>query len=80
MNVKLLTGPEMLNGKDLLDHSELCLRTACQKSNRANMSSEKAQDSIQYRCGKAYPFSLKKKKKERNGRAGTRLDVIWSPK
>lgn len=57
MNVKLLTGAEMLIGKDLLDHSELCVRTACQNNYPANTSSEKAEDSAQYRCGKAYPFS-----------------------
>lgn len=57
MNVKLLTGAEMLIGKDLLDHSELCVRAACQNNYPANTSSEKAEDSAQYRCGKAYPFS-----------------------
>lgn len=72
MNAKLLTGAEMLNGKDLLDHSELCLRAACQNSYSANMSSEKAEDSVQYRCGKAWLFSSKKT----TGRAGTGLDTI----
>lgn len=64
MNVQLLTGAEMLNGKDLLDHSELCLRAACQNSYPANMSSEKAEDSIQYSRGKAYLLSSKKQKEE----------------
>jgi len=57
MNVKLLTGAEMLNGKDLLDHSELYLRFACQNSYPADMSSGKAENFIQCRCGKAYLFS-----------------------
>lgn len=43
MNVKVLTGAEMLNGKDLLGHSELCLRVALRNSYRANTSSQKAE-------------------------------------
>lgn len=63
MNVKLLTRAEMLNGKYLLDRSELCLKAACRNSYPTNMTSEK-----QTKASKAdvekHICSHKKKEKE----------------
>lgn len=56
MNVKQLTEAELLNEKDVLGNSELCLKAAFQNSYPENISSEKAKASTQHRSGDTYLF------------------------
>lgn len=63
MNVKQLTEAELLNEKDVLGNSELCLKAAFQNSYPENTSSEKAKASTQHRSGDTYLFWSKAQKK-----------------
>lgn len=71
MSVEVLTGAEMLNGKDLLGHSKLCLKVALRNSYQANMSSQKAEATSSTEV-EMHSHSHQNPK----GKTGTRLNVI----